>query len=59
MKVIVKRAFAGPTHGSWSTKKGAIQEMPEETAKMALKAGFAIKAPATRRKTAKALKAKK
>ena len=45
MKVIVKLPFSGPTHGSWSTKKGAVQEMPEETAKMAIAAGFAVKAP--------------
>ena len=56
MKVIVKRAFSGPTHGSWSTKKGAVQEMPIETAKMAIKAGFAVKAPTRRRKAVKAKK---
>jgi hypothetical protein len=50
MKVIVKRAFSGPTHGSWSTKKGAVQEMPLETAKMAIKAGFAVKAPVKRKR---------
>jgi hypothetical protein len=56
MRVIVKRAFAGSQHGSWSTKKGAVQEMPSETAKMAIAAGFAVKAPTRRKKTVKAEK---
>ena len=53
MKVIVIRAFVGPTHGSWTPKKGIIQDMPVATARMAIKAGFAKKAPRQRKVTKK------
>ena len=48
MRVIVIRSFAGPTHGSWGAKDEPV-DMPEHTARMAIKAGFAKKAPVKRR----------
>ena len=56
MKVIVKRSFAGGKHGSWGTMKGKVQEMPPETAKMAIAAGFAVSAEPPKPKRKKTTK---